>query len=105
MDTLKSEKSTSFFSNFIGDLLGGVMTTVVALPVAMAFGIASGLGPAAGLYGAMACGILAACFGGTRGQQSGPTGPMAVVIASILAANQGRFDLAFAATSGNHQGN
>ncbi|MCW5822172.1 MAG: SulP family inorganic anion transporter [Cyanobacteria bacterium TGS_CYA1] len=74
------------------------MTTVVALPVAMAFGVASGLGAAAGLYGAMSCGLLAGVFGGTRGQQSGPTGPIAVVIASLLAAHPDKLYLVFAAT-------
>jgi SulP family sulfate permease len=54
------------------------------LPLALAFGVASGLGATAGLYGAIACGIFAALFGGTRGQVSGPTGPMTVVTASLL---------------------
>lgn len=84
-------------SNTWGDVSGGVMTTVVALPIAMAFGVASGLGAAAGLYGAMACGFFAALFGGTRGQQSGPTGPIAVIVASLLIANQ-KVEIVFAAT-------
>ena len=42
-----------------GDIFGGVTSRVVALPVALAFGIASGLGPAAGLYGAIAVGFFA----------------------------------------------
>jgi len=41
------------------------VTGVVALPLALAFGVASGLGPVAGLYGAIATGIIAALFGGT----------------------------------------
>lgn len=96
--TQSKNNEIGLFSNFPGDLMGGLMTAVVALPVAMAFGIASGLGAAAGLYGAIACGIFAAWFGGTRGQQSGPTGPMAVVVAGVLATNPGRVDIAFAAT-------
>lgn len=86
-----------FFTNVWGDVMGGVMTTVVALPIAMAFGVASGLGAAAGLYGAMACGFFAAIFGGTRGQQSGPTGPIAVIVAALLVAHHNP-ELAFAAT-------
>lgn len=50
------------------------MAAIVALPLCLALGVASGLGPAAGLYGAIACGILAAIFGGTKAQCSGPTG-------------------------------
>ncbi|HIA55211.1 MAG TPA: SulP family inorganic anion transporter [Candidatus Melainabacteria bacterium] len=88
----------SFFCNWKGDITGGIMTTVVALPVAMAFGVASGLGAAAGLYGAMSCGLLAGIFGGTRGQQSGPTGPIAVVVAAMLVAHHDRRELVFAAT-------
>lgn len=84
-------------SNIYGDLSGGVMTTIVALPVAMAFGIASGLGAAAGLYGAMACGLFAAIFGGTRGQQSGPTGPITVGVAALLVAQQGNVDFVMCA--------
>lgn len=62
------------------------MAGVIALPLALAFGLQSGLGAAAGLYGAIALGILAAAFGGTRTQASGPTGPMTVVSASVVAA-------------------
>lgn len=86
------------FDNWRGDVLGGIMTAVVALPVAMAFGVASGLGAAAGLYGAMTCGFFAAIFGGTRGQQSGPTGPIAVIVASLLVANNERIEIVIAAT-------
>ena len=58
---------------------------VVGLPVALAFGVASGMGAAAGLYGAIAVGFFASIFGGTRSQISGPTGPMAVAMAVIVA--------------------
>ena len=70
-----------------GDFFGGVAAGVVALPLALAFGVASGLGPVAGLYGAIATGIIAAVFGGTPAQITGPTGPMTLIAASILAAN------------------
>jgi SulP family sulfate permease len=58
---------------------------VVALPLALAFGVQSGLGAIAGLYGAIAVGIFAAIFGGTATQASGPTGPMTVVSAALVA--------------------
>jgi len=70
-----------------GDLFGGVTAGVVALPLALAFGVASGLGPGAGLYGAIATGIIAAAFGGTPVQVTGPTGPMTLVVASVVAMN------------------
>ena len=69
---------------FRGDVFGGVTSAVVGLPVALAFGVASGLGALAGIYGAIAVGFLAAVFGGTRSQISGPTGPMAVAMAVIV---------------------
>lgn len=70
--------------NLKGDLSGGLVAGIIALPLALAFGVQSGLGAAAGLYGAIAVGVLAAAFGGTNTQASGPTGPMTVVSASIV---------------------
>ncbi len=70
-----------------GDFFGGVAAGVVALPLALAFGAASGLGPVAGLYGAIATGIVAAVLGGTPVQITGPTGPMTLVVAGIVATN------------------
>ncbi|HXV73496.1 MAG TPA: SulP family inorganic anion transporter [Sphingomonadales bacterium] len=83
------------FRNFRGDLFGGLTAAVVALPLALAFGIASGLGPIAGLYGAIAVGFFAALFGGTPAQVSGPTGPMTVVMAAVVATHAGNLPEAF----------
>jgi len=83
----------NLFSNLRGDLFGGITAGIVALPLALAFGVSSGLGPSAGLYGAIFISFFAALFGGTPTQISGPTAPMTavsmVVIAGILAANDG----------------
>lgn len=81
-------------SQLKGDLFGGLTAGIVALPLALAFGVASGAGAAAGLYGAIALGLVAAIFGGTRGQISGPTGPMTVVFASALVAFGGSLEMA-----------
>lgn len=78
-----------------GDLFGGLTAAVVALPLALAFGVASGLGPIAGLYGAIAVGFFAAIFGGTPAQVSGPTGPMTVVMAAIVASHANNLTDAF----------
>lgn len=75
--------------NLRGDLIGGLVAGVIALPLALAFGVQSGLGATAGLYGAIALGILAPIFGGTVTQASGPTGPMTVVAAAMIAAAVG----------------
>ena len=69
-----------------GDLTGGVTAAVVALPLALAFGNAA-LGPGGaiyGLYGAIITGFLAALFGGTPAQVTGPTGPMSVTVAGVV---------------------
>jgi len=73
--------------NIRGDILGGVTAAVVALPLALAFGNAA-LGPGGaiyGLYGAVVVGFVAALFGGTPAQVSGPTGPMSVTVAGVVA--------------------
>ena len=72
------------FDTLRGDLFGGVTAMVVALPLSLAYGVASGMGAAAGLYGAIAVGFFAAVFGGTATQISGPTAPMAIVMAVII---------------------
>ena len=78
-------------SNLRGDFFGGITAGVVALPLALAFGVQSGMGAIAGLYGAIAIGVLAALFAGTATQVSGPTGPMTVVSALIVATNINAF--------------
>lgn len=59
-------------STLKGDLSGGLVAGVIALPLALAFGVQSGLGAAAGLYGAIALGIIAAALGSTTTNASGP---------------------------------
>lgn len=79
--------------NLKGDIFGGITAGIVALPLALAFGIqafsgvsgGSSFGALAGLVGATMLGFFAALFGGTPSQISGPTGPMTVVTASLLA--------------------
>jgi len=68
-----------------GDIFGGLTAGIVALPLALAFGVQSGLGAVYGLYGAIFLGFFAALLGGTPAQISGPTGPMTVVSAALLA--------------------
>jgi SulP family sulfate permease len=57
---------------------------IVALPLALAFGAASGLGARAGLITAIVAGALAAVFGGSNLQVSGPTGAMTVVLIPVV---------------------
>ncbi len=68
-----------------GDVTAGLTVGIVALPLALAFGASSGVGAAAGLVTAVVAGFVAAVFGGSHIQVSGPTGAMAVVLAPIVA--------------------
>ncbi|MGB5323732.1 SulP family inorganic anion transporter [Lutimonas sp.] len=85
-------------TNIKGDTFGGITAGIVALPLALAFGVSSGLGPSAGLYGAIFLGFLAAVFGGTPTQISGPTAPMTAVsmimIAGVLQTHDGNIEIA-----------
>lgn len=66
------------------DLLAGLTVAIVALPLALAFGVASGLGATAGLITAVVAGMVAAVFGGSNLQISGPTGAMTVVLIPVV---------------------
>ena len=67
------------------DLVAGATVGVVALPLALAFGITTGLGAEAGLITAIVAGVVAATFGGSNVQVSGPTGAMTVVLVPVVA--------------------
>ncbi len=70
-----------------GDLLAGLTVGIVALPLALGFGVSSGLSAEAGLITAIVAGLVAAVFGGSHVQVSGPTGAMVVVLVPIVAAH------------------
>jgi SulP family sulfate permease len=67
------------------DLAAGLTVGVVALPLALAFSVASGVGAGPGLETAIVAGAVAATFGGSHVQVSGPTGAMTVVLAPLVA--------------------
>ena len=67
------------------DLIAGVTVGIVALPLALGFGVSSGLTAEQGLITAIVAGLLAAVFGGSNVQVSGPTGAMVVVLVPIVA--------------------
>ncbi len=85
-DILQEPKPLSgLFKGLRGDFTGGLTAAVVALPLALAFAVASGVEPKAGLYTAIVAGIVAAIFGGSSVQITGPTGAMAVILVGIVA--------------------
>lgn len=67
------------------DLLAGLTVGIVALPLALGFGVTTGLGASVGLITAIVAGVVAAVFGGSDVQVSGPTGAMTVVLVPIVA--------------------
>jgi SulP family sulfate permease len=69
------------------DLVAGVTVGIVALPLAIGFGITSGMSAQAGISTAILAGFIAALFGGSRYQVSGPTGAMTVVLIPVIAKN------------------
>lgn len=74
----------SLESNWHGDILAGITVGIVALPLALAFGITTGAGAQSGLITAIYAGFVAAIFGGSNYQVSGPTGAMTVVLVPIV---------------------
>lgn len=69
------------------DMGAGVTVGIVALPLALAFSVATGVGAAPGLITAVVAGTVAAVFGGSHLQVSGPTGAMTVVLIPLVAAH------------------
>lgn len=74
-------------SQFTKDLISGITVGVVALPLAIGFGITSGMSAQAGIATAILAGFIAALFGGSRFQVSGPTGAMTVVLIPVISKN------------------
>ena len=85
-----------FDKRFIkGDIYGGITAGIIALPLGLAWGTVSGLWPLTGIYSSIIVGFLAALFGGTSGQISGPTGPMVVIIAAAFLEFKGQSEIVF----------
>ena len=69
---------------FAGDILGGLNAAVITLPQALAFGVATGFGASAGIWGAVILSFIAGILGTKIPMISGVTGPVAIVVASIM---------------------
>lgn len=68
------------------DLMAGLTVCAVALPLALAFGVSSGASAASGLITAIIAGLVIGALSGAYYQISGPTGAMAAVLISVIAA-------------------
>lgn len=65
------------------DMVAGMTVGVVAIPLGMALAIAIGVPPQHGLYTVIVAGLLAALFGGSRFNISGPTAAFVVILLPI----------------------
>ncbi len=81
LDDIKSK-----ISILVGDVFGGVNSAIITLPQALAFGVATGFGAAAGLWGAVILCLVAGLLGTKTPLISGTTGPVAIVVASMMLA-------------------
>ena len=95
MNTISNEPLVrGFFGNLRGDLSGGLSAAIVALPIAIGCGVVAfsplgrenaGFAAQAGIYSAIFVTLVAALFGGSRLQVSGPKSSLAVILAATLA--------------------
>src|SRR5512134_1324142 len=73
-------------SNFsMNNLFAGLIVAVVALPLCIAFAVASGVTPMAGVVSGVAGGFIAAAFGSSRFQVSGPAAAFITILYGITA--------------------
>ena len=77
-------KLKTIVSTIVGDTAGGINAAIIALPQALAFGVATGFGAGAGLWGAIILCFITGLLGPKTPMISGITGPIAIVIASIM---------------------
>lgn len=91
-----NEKIKNSLTVFSGDLLGGINSAIITLPQALAFGVATGFGAGAGIWGAIILCFVAGMFGPKIPLISGATGPVAIVLASVMVGLKG--DIQAAAT-------
>ncbi len=73
----------SFGAALLRNCLVALTVSFIALSLGAAFGVLSGRGAFAGMFSAGIIAFIAASIGGTRVQCSGPTAPMAAVMASL----------------------
>lgn len=69
----------------INNVFAGFIVAVVALPLCIAFAIASGANPMAGIVSGVVGGFIAALFGSSRYQVSGPAAAFITIIYGIIA--------------------
>lgn len=74
-----------FLAGFSQNILAGLTVSFISISLGAALGIMSGRGALMGMLSAAVIAFFVSLFGGTRVQCSGPTAPMAVVMAGLVA--------------------
>ena len=85
-ESLKQEFKGYNSKALVKDMMAGLTVAAVALPLALAFGVSSGADAAAGLITAIIAGLIMSILAGGYYQISGPTGAMAAILTSLVAA-------------------
>ena len=67
-----------------GDILAGLVVGIIAFPLSIALAVAVGVPPILGLYTAVVAGAVAAAFGGSRYNITGPTAALVPVLAHAV---------------------
>lgn len=73
----------------VGDSFGALSAAIVALPQLLAFGVVTGFGASAGIWGAVILCLISGILGTKAPFISGITGPITIVIASMMHALEG----------------
>lgn len=71
------------------EIFGAIIAGIIAFPQALAFGVASGFGASAGIWGAIILSLIVGIAGSKVPIISGPTAPVAIILASIFTLTSG----------------
>jgi SulP family sulfate permease len=77
-------------ANVRQNVLAGIVVGVIAFPLSIALAVAVGVPPIAGLYTAVIAGSVAALFGGSRFNITGPTAALVPVLSHAVIAHGAR---------------
>ncbi|MEE2656947.1 MAG: SulP family inorganic anion transporter [Candidatus Latescibacterota bacterium] len=99
---MSNSAPTTSAGDVLRNLVVGLTVSFVALSLGAAFGILSGRGAFAGMISAGIISLITGLLGGTRVQCSGPTAPMSVVTATIVAVAYGRIPTDLPGVSTDH---
>lgn len=81
---IKNRPEEFTWPRILKEMTSGLVVAIIAIPLSIALAIASGVGPEKGLLTAVIGGFVAAVFGGSRVQVSGPTGAFVIIVLGIV---------------------